>query len=441
MNTSKNALKEVIHLLKDCLEESKNHSDKGLAGQCLIHGTSFQLTSDASMDRWIGFRELARANRRWSVHQKGFKKNGDSKSLLCLGAMGASPAVIDYIKYSSSEEVGFVFSRDEITAWEREPILTRITFLIFSLNIAWRCFFSSKRTNLALLIRAAQINYFLIKKVEQLKVESVYNFVPFEIDSNFQSLLLRSYGVKVTFIPSSGPLGTWNQTMICDKVVFSTPYHDEERIVFANTMRFDTVLRWGPEKAYGYIHRYLENRPLASPKTIGFYSHGSWLRLRLGHVQTKMNLAGAEDQCALLIKAFLEKRPEYSLIVFAHPREKSDANWEETQRHFNQLFKGYNWKFADKNLPSSHAFEAADIGISTFSTIVYERLYAGYKTLICNYGINNFPMENSTLNSITFDTIEQLVHQAEKCSVISEEKYFEEKDLRGYRHEKLNSLL
>jgi hypothetical protein len=116
-------------------------------------------------------------------------------------------------------------------------------------------------------------------------------------------------------------------------------------------MRFDKILRWGPEKAYGYIQRYLENRPSTAMKTMGFYSHGSWLRLKLGHVQTEMNLAGAEDQCVVLIKDFLQLHPNFSLVIFAHPREKSRQNWKDTQLHYEKLFSGFNWRFSDLNTP------------------------------------------------------------------------------------------
>ncbi len=431
-------MKSLLRLMKECLKSSKDNTDKGLAGHCLMNGRSFQLTSDAANDRLIGLREWVRATRRWKVESSGFKKLSDSKILVSLGGMPSSKAVVEYIQYSNGGDVGCVFSRDEINAWEKISRADKFAFHLFALSIALRCLFSERRVNVALLLRAAQVNYFLLKKIERFDIQKVYNFVPFEIDSNFQSLLLRQAGVKVAFIPSSGPLGTWNRIMICDEVVFSTPYHDEEKAVFSDTMRFDRILRWGPEKAYSYIQRYLENRPVTNPKTIGFYSHGSWLRLKLGHVQTEMNLAGAEDQCVVLIKDFLHAHSDYSLVIFAHPREKSKQNWKDTQAHYEKLFSGFSWKFSDLNTPSSHAFEQADIGISTFSTIVYERLHAGYKTIICNYGIHNFPMKNSTLNAITFENVEGLETQITEITTLSEDQFFLKKNLIGYRNDKLN---
>lgn len=428
----------LLRFMKECLKASKGNTDKGLAGNCLLNGRSFQLTSESTNDRLIGLREWVRANRRWKVESSGFKKLSDSKILVSLGGMPSSKAVVEYIQYSNGGDVGCVFSRDEINAWEEISGTDKFAFHLFALTITLRCFFSKKRVNLALLLRAAQVNYFLIKKVERFGIEKVYNFVPFEVDSNLQSLLLKQAGVKVAFIPSSGPLGTWNRIMICDEVVFSTPYHDEEKVVFSDTMRFDKVLRWGPEKAYGYIQRYLDNRPSTALQTMGFYSHGSWLRLKLGHVQTEMNLAGAEDQCVVLIKDFLQLHPNFSLVIFAHPREKSRQNWKDTQLHYEKLFSGFNWRFSDLNTPSSHSFEQADIGVSTFSTIVYERLHAGYKTIICNYGIQNFPMKNSSLNAITFEDVKGLEDQVSEISSLSEDQFFIKKNLIGYRNDKLN---
>lgn len=434
----KASMKEVISFLKECLEERSGMTDKGLAGCCLMSNRSFQLTEECEKDPLLGLAEFRRSWRKLSKSSSGYKKLGDSDVLLSVAGMPESERVMDYIRHSKGRNVGHVFSRDEIQPEENIPFSDRFAFILFSIPIIFRCFFSShQRCNRALLMRETVISYLLLDRVRKNKIRFLYNFVPYEIDSNFQSLLMRENQVHVTFIPSSGPLATWNSVMICEEVIFSTPYHYEEWERYRDTMRFSSVVRWGPERAYSYIDKYMVNRPETKKKTLGFYSHGSWLRSALGHTQTEMDLAGAESACIDFIKQFLANHPEWSLIIFTHPRERNKAYIEQTRAYFQSSFEGVRWAFADMARPSSHLFDEVEIGLSTFSTIIYERLYCGYKTLICTRGIEGFPMEGSSLNQLTFADSEEMERRIEDSGALSEKEFFYAHHLSGYLCEQL----
>lgn len=424
---------EVIAFMKECMAAASQNTDRGLAGKCLLKHKSFQLAENCIDNPLIGLSELRRCLRKLQPKSVGYKKNSDDNVLLLVAGMPLSKQATEYIRFSNGREVGHVISRDEIQPDFSLSLTDKLTFIMFALPLVLKCFFSRKdRCNNALLMRKVVINFLILEKVRKENIKFVYNFVPYEIDSNFQSLLLRSEGVHVTFIPSSGPLGTWNKVMICDEVVFSTPYHYEEKVKFAETMRFESIVQWGPERAYTYLPRYLDARPRANKNVLGFYSHGSWLRLELGHTQTDMDLAGAESSCIEFAKEFVVKNKGWKILVFTHPREKWQENILATKAYFEERFSGVEWEFADMTKPSAELFEAADIGLATFSTIIYERLYCGYKTLICTKGIEGFPMAGSSLNNLTFDHFDKMQKLVIESAMSSEQDFFERNNLSGY---------
>lgn len=426
-------MREVISFLKECVANRFTTSDSGLAGKCLMTHKSFQLSEDCGNRRLIGLSELRRCLRKLQPKPTGYKRVGVHNVLLLVAGMPLSKQATEYIRFSGGLDIGHIISRDEIQPTKPIRFEDKWAFLMFALPLVVRCFlFKENRCNAALLMRKVVINFLVLQKIREEEIKYVYNFVPYEIDSNFQSLLLRQEGVHVTFIPSSGPLGTWNKVMICDEVVFSTPYHHEEKVKFAETMRFQGILNWGPERAYTYLPRYLSNRPAAKKKTLGFYSHGSWLRLELGHTQTDMDLAGAESACLDFAKSFVYNNRDWKLVVFTHPREKWAENFQGAKKYFESKLNGVEWEFADMTKPSAELFDAADIGLATFSTIIYERLYCGYKTLICIKGIDGFPMAGSSLNNLTFTSFEEMQALVIESAEFSETEFFERNSLKGY---------
>lgn len=427
------AMYELIKLMKHCLNLKDSLSNHGLAGYSLLNGKSFQLPSEAANDRLIGFREMWRAWRRVNAPVAGIRQIGDSPIAVAVGYMESGDDVKKYIEHSHGGEIGLILARFDITNEFKITFLDKFHFLRFAFFIAMRCTVSKSRVNEALLIRGLIINYFIINSLLKRGIQDFYNFVPFEIDSNFQSLALAERNIRVTLIPSSGPLSTWNRIMIADRVVFSTPYHMEEFEIHKETMRVKERLMWAPEKAFSYIDIYKSNRSKGKIRTIGFYSHGSWLRLQLGHVQTELNLHEAEDNCIERLRQFLSRNAQYQLVVFAHPREKKAEFIDATKSHYSTLLAGLNWTFADFNLPSTNQFYAVDVGVATFSTIIYERLYCGYKTLICTEGIKGFPMPNSSLESICFNDQGKLDFLIENAINQSEQEFFTENNILGYR--------
>lgn len=414
-----------------CFFHDRDGSDMDLAGQVLRHGRSFQLPAESAQDALIGFRELIRACRRWSK-PNGIQKRSNGKNVLILGNGRVSKLVTDYIEKSSGVVIDTIIAKDELTGGASLSILEKLSFLWFGFKTSMQCLYAEDRVNRALLIRSVCTGMLIQEFMGENRNLRIYNFVPFEIDSNALALYWRGHEHHVVHIPSSGPLSTWNRIQLCDEIVFSTPYHFEEYQVHKATMRFSKILFWGPESAHTYFSKYEDTGLVGKKKVIGFYSHGSWLRMKLGHIQTEMNLHAAEDACVELIISFLKNNKDYSVIIFTHPRERKKDLWPQTEAHYKKIFNGTEWSFGDLNATSASLFEECSIGISTFSTIIYERLYAGFKTILCTKEIQGFPMKGSTLARLKFDDQEGMTRLILDNDEISEEAFFSKYNIEGY---------
>ena len=79
-------------------------------------------------------------------------------------------------------------------------------------------------------------------------------------------------------------------------------------------------------------------------------------------------------------------------------------------------------------------FNAVDIAISPISTVLFERLFCGYKTLIGCYDMNDFPVSNSNFSNITFRNLEELKLLLNKSLKQSKDEFFKSNNLIGYRY-------
>jgi hypothetical protein len=113
---------------------------------------------------------------------------------------------------------------------------------------------------------------------------------------------------------------------------------------------------------------------------LGIYTQGYWLRLREGSISTDVGKLYADLELELMdaVELYLKMHPEARAIHFPHPLER---------RHFAATGEVGPWSLLrhsrvesryDDNTNSVGAFAHARVGVTTFSTVAYDRLYAGY---------------------------------------------------------------
>jgi hypothetical protein len=83
-------------------------------------------------------------------------------------------------------------------------------------------------------------------------------------------------------------------------------------------------------------------------------------------------------------------------------------------------------------LPTAHTFHHADVAVVAFSTIMFERLGCGYKTIIGNYSIPSFPMDGSPLENIVFRDSDAFRRLLKHALSVSRTEFFSKAGLSDY---------
>ncbi|MEO0404458.1 MAG: hypothetical protein AAF193_06270, partial [Bacteroidota bacterium] len=194
------------------------------------------------------------------------------------------------------------------------------------------------------------------------------------------------------------------------------------------------VEKWIPERALEYVSTYI-HQELPEPEllTIGFYSHAAWLRKQEGHSDNGLNIHAGEMQLLKDLSLLVEQIPNTKIVIFLHPRERKEEVFDSTKAFYSEQFPSTPFEFSDPAIPSSDGFHLVDMGIAVYSTILYERLFCGYKSFIGNYGMTDFPDPDASLSNICFQSFDALKEQITIAKEESRQEFFKRCDLEGYR--------
>lgn len=433
----KQELKRVIEKFRqveDVWVSPVKNSDEYLAATSLFEYASYRLLASSQHDRLVGFRVLLRTIRRIlrpGAEVRVLDKQGES--LILSGTIAIQDRVTEYISRSGHKTIHSYLAKDIVSLKTPESLSVLPQIIWFGLRQSIRCIGSKYRQQLALSIAEVVEIAYIVEFIRKNKITVVYDFVPYEIDSNFMYLLLRETGAHVVKVPSSGPLVTHHRVLLSDDVVFSTPYHFEEQAKFKETLRVKNVLLWPPERAYQYYPRYKNENPKPERKTLGFYSHGEWLRKEEKHTAYGGRIGDAEVAILGYLGQYIKEHPDFKLLVFPHPKEMRPDVVERMKAFYTRTIGHDNFRIADWPGGTSQNFDKVDIAVAAFSTILYERLYCGFKTIIGNMAINEFPMNKSVLNKICFRTYEAMSEMITEYSAQDEDYFFHNNAIDNYR--------
>lgn len=426
-------LAQVNALSKD--NSDPKLSDNGLIGHCLRTSITYRLPEAAKFDRLIGFRMMMRCLKRMNSQNRSPIAKGKGKQLVIQGNAKNAEKILNYITLQSGEKTDHFFSKEHaplegyaLSGAEKRRVLANY------LSTAVKCLFKKDRQHRSIWPWAALEAHCLLNYTRENKIECVYDFSPYLIDANWYTKLLMQEGIEVYRVPSSGPLKAHNKFMIGDHATLSTPYQFMEAEKYKQTIRPNHFHKWIPERAFEYIDTYQNpNLPEPPARSIGFYSHASWLRAKEGHSDNGLNIHQGELTLLGHLGELLKSEKEVRLVIFLHPRERLDSVIEETEAYYQAQFPNTPFAFSDSNEQSAEGFHKVDLGIAVYSTILYERLFSGYKSLIGNYGMNDFPDPDSSLANICFQSKETLFEQLQQAFDQNRSTFFEEKKITGYR--------
>lgn len=419
-------------LRKASTAQKAAQSELELAACHLLNNMTFRLPENAKYDRFIGFRVMWRLLRR--PQQDWIKPLSGKENVAIIGATHRNrDLIVEYIERSSQKKASTYLAKDFATFPKTTSTIDRVTWLLFSLSVAFDCVFSKQRANKALMIFSAVEIASILEYVVENKIRYVYDFIPYEVDGNALSILLREKGVGITKIPSSGPLTTHNRWMVGDEIIISSAYQLEELKWIDDTVRCAKRTVWPPEKAFTYLHIY-ENRPVPPQKTIGYFSHAEWIRREEGHGHNGIDVEGTESEMWRDLIRFISEREGYKLIVFPHPHERRPELKERMESYYQNLFGAIPFEIIGAEFKTPHAFHLVDVAVVSYSTIIYERLFCGYKLLIATNKIDEFPLKGSPLHHICFKNYDDMATKLEAAGKQTDNEFYESNGLVGYRY-------
>lgn len=364
-----------------------------------------------------------------------WRKASDEPIAIYNGNLDALTLRSDYLHLLCGERAGIAFSKDMLSS--DMPFLMRIlaaVHMFFSaLFLSLFMPFSRHRENLAVLPLSLIETSHLMHLVKRFQIKKVHFFCIYLSDANLCAWLLQRYGVKVNKIPSEVPLGFLNQEIISDSLALCFRYQDDEMKAFASGMHVKEVLHWVPETVFLNAHLYVgKTFPHPGP-TVGYYSSAMWLRVALGHMDFKDNAEVAEEKLCEALREYFLTRQDAKLQIYLHPLEKIDAaTLRRTQEYYGRIFSGVPFVFVNETRPTGNCFHECNLAVSVYSTVIFERIFFGFKSVLFPVGLIDFPLPQSAFSRICATDKARLFEIIDRNLPLSDEAFFEQNGLPLY---------
>lgn len=399
-------------------------------------GKSFKFPEKKTNNRFIVITYFYRF---FKTEVLDFKKSFKKSNIIFDSSPKSKEIRLKYLKYYSKIRHFDFISYDELLYFKSHYF--KIFYIIISIPFVLFCFvlcqFLKNRSSLALYIEYPLVlfNFFnVIKKYENL---NLYYFSIFERESNFFAYYMIKKGLNVIKIPSEVPISYWNTNILTNDLIICNYYQYEELIEYSNTTKYKKTIFWGPENSFQYNDLYKHNSS-TKKNTIGFYSTGSWIRQKVGHIDQGIDFVSHETKVLSFLKEYIQNNNGIRLIIFLHPKEKSDIYKNEVIDYYKFLLGNkINYQISQINISSSKCFSKVDLGIAFSSTIMHERLFCGFKSIFFTRN-KFFPIKNTTLYNISADKKSSFINLIDSSLAINTYEFFEKYNLFDYSHREIN---
>jgi hypothetical protein len=432
------SIKFTFQLYKEVKQEASlnSESDESIAYQRLMSKLSYRLNSDANSDPMIGLRMTKRLFVDRGKRDQKIHSEIRSGIAILDGNSKKYELRIEYISQFLDPASIFLFKEANgyLGHWS---VQEKLFYLIRIAGIVFKCGLSkTNRANRALIICEFVELTNIISILTDNQVKVVYDFGAFEKDSDFLTLALRRVGIRHVKLPSPGPIALHYNPSLCDELLINTPYQMEEVNYFQTTIRVKKVDFIPPEYFFRLKNDISLNHKVEPGVGIGFYSHGSWVRKNDNHNESAMEI-GKSELALLDILKTLQSKTNVNTVIFCHPREKMTTR-KLREAFYNDTLNPESYSFSDFQRSSSSQFALVEFGLCAYSSIIYERLFCGFKTFIYipNHGENiaSVPLSSSNLNNICFGSLDELETLIQRNQKFSRREFFINNQLEGYAY-------
>lgn len=300
-----------------------------------------------------------------------------------------------------------------------------LTIVFSPLFIMSSAFLPKYRASYGLLIEYPIMLANIIDFLKKKKITLFY-FNIYELESNLLAHFFLKHNIKFYKITSTTPLGFNNQNILTDGLILCDFIQQDEVLLYNKSIINKSQLTFGPEDSHRYMNFYKtsNNRMIYD---IGFYSTASWLRFKEGHLDTQVNMFKNE---ILVLEELRNIVDEFKVVINLHPREYINKHIKKEAYAYYINILGDNISFNHK-APGNKYFDNYNIGVGWYSTILSERIYAGFKTILKPYDTPLTKL-NSNIKSIFLSKKDSLKDQIKKYIKYSDYEFYLEKDILKY---------
>jgi hypothetical protein len=396
---------------------------------------SLRLPANYETDVLTGFRIVKRVLEKLFSKEAPFIDYSNSGNHSAIFDISHQQAELrgNYVEHFSGEQQDMLISKEGLISYnDSTGKLKAMAFVfLFSIPLTVASFFSKRKYHWPLLLMESVESDMLLRIVNKKRIAKLHYFCIYERDANLNAFLLMQKGIYVNKIPSEVPLAFWNRIIVSNCLSFCFAYQEEEYRVFSNTMNIGLTNLWGPELILNNIN-YLKGKHLEDYKyDVGFYSSGMWLR-KLDNAIV-IDDTSVESEKWLLEEIFkFCKMKGNSMRIYTHPIEKKIEKREKTLNHYKEYLNHEFVSIQDFEKGSNEEFDKVNICISLFSTLMFERLYCGFKTVLVPIGAKDFPLSGSSMKNLCVYNNAELFNILNECLNINSLEFFEKMNIRNY---------
>lgn len=405
------------------------------AGKSLTQIT-FRLPNESKNDFFITIRIFKRVLFNLFKRKKAFLKlNQNTHTAIFDVNHNTTELRINYIKTYSGENCSSFISKNDLISFLSVyltmfyVVVLILTFIpIFLISL-----FSKNKFHYPLMIQEFFETIQLVYLVKKYHIYKVHYFCIYERDSNICAFILMKFGIYINKIPSEVPLCFFNKSIIANELSFCFDYQKEEFGFYNKTMFVDKTNVWAPEQILNAPKRFLtpdRNESKAS-YDIGFFSSGNWLRAQLGDVDMGHH---DKDNEELILRGLIHyvQQSNLKLRVFLHPLEKITQHKLASDLYYKEFLQFNNVSLADTLISSIEGFDDINIAVSLYSTLMFERIYLGFKTILAPFDYDDFPIKQSSLNHICVRNMKQLYAKLDVNLDLTTVDFFQTNQLQNY---------
>ncbi len=275
--------------------------------------------------------------------------------------------------------------------------------------------------------------YNLLVLMKHRRVERVSYFCIFEKDSNFTGLVLMKSGLYVRKFSSETPLGCHNHAIVGDEIIYCHPYQLDEWKKFQRDMITDRYRLYIPEQTFLHIDQYREHPP-AKKGTLAIYTAGGWIRKKRGDVDQGFGYYNASDRFFEYLTAYIKARPDLKVKLFTHPVERTTPErFADARALYEGMWGADRIEYADPNVRTASAFAEAEVGVAVFSSVIWDRLFCGYKSVYAPTDMPVFPVADSKIAKICAQNEAEFFDLVDQAFAMKVDEWYDHYGLNPHR--------